>query len=75
MDNKRDGRFSWVVCLASLVNFVIIGGFIHTSGILYLMFRKAMDAEDGVISLITSLHLAAAFSVGECLPANKNTFF
>ena len=53
----EDGPFSWLLCAASFLNVVMIGGFILTSGMFYLMFKQSLDATDSEVSLITSIHI------------------
>ena len=54
---SKDCGYAWVVCAASFLAQVMIGGFIYNSGLFYIMFKNGIDASDSVLSLITSLNV------------------
>ena len=59
----QDSGFAWVVCAACFLIQVILGGFLYTPGMFYIMFKDGLDASDSALSFITSLNICVIFLV------------
>ena len=60
---SKDGGYAWVVCATSFLVQVMIGGFLYTSGVFYVMFKNGIDTSDSALSLITSLNTGLTMMV------------
>ena len=60
----KDSGYAWVVCAASFMVLVVIGGLTYSMGVLFILFKNGLDAGDSALSLVPSLNVGIVYLVG-----------
>ena len=63
VESSVDRGYAWVVCAASFMVLLNVGGFVYTTGIFYIMFQNGLEAGDTALALITSLNISFHYLV------------